>query len=578
MATKKIQIRPKGDGTYSDVLHPETDASVVLYGDSNVETAIENVNTEIASLEGSINTINSDITSLESSLASTNEAVSKKADITGNIASASTLSNYFTVDGQKTNGTGSINHYGVSSTSSSTSTKLVSLNNWTLVTGARITVKFNNAHSGTAISLNVNSTGAKSALKYDGTALTSIKAGSVYTFVYDGSNFIAQGESEVAWWDRYRIGLSGDSSTNNEDNVLTISTTMAKESIEGVHIIDSRETPLVINGVADSMNAIPCGEHHVIRYANNYYIYKTDIRTNVNTTLHAHSASGTRLVFFDKDVSSGELDYSAYYLVPLGSEDATVVGRYGDADTFEITIGEKIISACYSPFGIMYVTPTHLKLIAFNDHSITTIGALPASPVSNYVETYTMAYHDDKVYVRAYSSTFRGALDYVVYGESVNDMYYTNFSVTWTDMTGVNTAPNVSVDPHTGRVFVSDGTNGLYELSSDGTTTLINATHKAYRHNRLFTINNGTVLVLFNTFGNTGKTVFIRLTEKYDPGYLYINTYNNGTLIKTLSLERNTDITDGITYMGSAPTAHYANKSTGTLTSLSVSVKSLGNV
>lgn len=64
-----------------------------------------------------------------------------------------------------------------------------------LVAGLRIIVKINVANTG-ASTININSLGAKSIRKAGGAALTSgnLKAGGVYTLVYDGTNFQLQGE------------------------------------------------------------------------------------------------------------------------------------------------------------------------------------------------------------------------------------------------------------------------------------------------------------------------------------------------------------------------------------------------
>ena len=71
--------------------------------------------------------------------------------------------------------------------------KVVTANGFTLVEGARITVKFANANTATTPTLKINTEVAKPLVKADGTAFKSIKAG-IYSFVYDGSGFIVQGE------------------------------------------------------------------------------------------------------------------------------------------------------------------------------------------------------------------------------------------------------------------------------------------------------------------------------------------------------------------------------------------------
>ena len=82
-------------------------------------------------------------------------------------------------------------NYGVCSTASATVAKTVTITNFALVTGVKVTVKFSNANTATNPTLNVNSTGAKAL--YDGTTnikATLIEAGKIYDFVYDGTNYV----------------------------------------------------------------------------------------------------------------------------------------------------------------------------------------------------------------------------------------------------------------------------------------------------------------------------------------------------------------------------------------------------
>lgn len=78
-------------------------------------------------------------------------------------------------------------------TSSATAEKVVTATDFTLVEGARITVKFANANTATTPTLKINTEVAKPIVKADGTAFKNIKAG-VYSFVYSGLNFTVQGE------------------------------------------------------------------------------------------------------------------------------------------------------------------------------------------------------------------------------------------------------------------------------------------------------------------------------------------------------------------------------------------------
>lgn len=82
-------------------------------------------------------------------------------------------------------------NYGVCSTASATVAKTVTITNFALTTGVKVTIKFDNANIVDNPTLNVNSTGAKAL--YDGTTninATLIEAGKIYDFVYDGTNYV----------------------------------------------------------------------------------------------------------------------------------------------------------------------------------------------------------------------------------------------------------------------------------------------------------------------------------------------------------------------------------------------------
>lgn len=85
--------------------------------------------------------------------------------------------------------------YATSSTGASTVIKLAPISGFKLFTGAGVRIKFNNGNSVDEPQLNVNGTGAKSLKKVDGTPFSDIKTGGVYTFVYDGINYVAQSDS-----------------------------------------------------------------------------------------------------------------------------------------------------------------------------------------------------------------------------------------------------------------------------------------------------------------------------------------------------------------------------------------------
>lgn len=78
-------------------------------------------------------------------------------------------------------------------TASATAEKVVTANSFTVVEGARITVKFTNANTATVPTLKINTELAKPLVKADGTAFKNIKVG-IYSFVYSGTSFTLLGE------------------------------------------------------------------------------------------------------------------------------------------------------------------------------------------------------------------------------------------------------------------------------------------------------------------------------------------------------------------------------------------------
>ena len=170
MATKKIQIRPRMDGNYPDVLHPETDSDMVLHG-------TQTLNDKLASVDGAIETLQT-----------------SKLDIGASVASAGKLSATRTLDGVDFDGSSNNTHYSTSASGVMEQNKLTTLTGFNLVAGARISVKFNNGNIHSTPYLKVNDLAAKPILKANGKALDTWQAGAVYTFIYDGSNFIVQGE------------------------------------------------------------------------------------------------------------------------------------------------------------------------------------------------------------------------------------------------------------------------------------------------------------------------------------------------------------------------------------------------
>lgn len=140
--------------------------------------------------------------------------------VSGNAGTATKLKTARTIDGVSFDGAAAISHYGTCSTDASTAAKVVSLASFSLVTGARIMVKFTVTNTASSPTLNVNSTGAKS-IMYRGSAISAgyLAANRVYEFVYDGTNYELVGDINT--------------DTNTDTKVTNTLNTTAKAYITG---------------------------------------------------------------------------------------------------------------------------------------------------------------------------------------------------------------------------------------------------------------------------------------------------------------------------------------------------------
>ena len=104
------------------------------------------------------------------------------------------VANTVLVDGVEISNLDHVSHFGVCSTAAGTAAKTVTVPEFTLVSGSRVTVKFENTNTESNPTLNVSGTGAKS-IMYKGSAISAnkLEAGIVLDFVYDGTNYCVVG-------------------------------------------------------------------------------------------------------------------------------------------------------------------------------------------------------------------------------------------------------------------------------------------------------------------------------------------------------------------------------------------------
>lgn len=120
---------------------------------------------------------------------------------TDNVASATKLQTMRYINGSPFDGTANAVSYAVCTTVSATTAKTVSISRFSLATGSQVRVKFSNANTASAPTLNVGSTGAKR-MSYRGSLITnanfSFSTAKIYTFTYDGTYWVLEGDWDEA--------------------------------------------------------------------------------------------------------------------------------------------------------------------------------------------------------------------------------------------------------------------------------------------------------------------------------------------------------------------------------------------
>ena len=127
--------------------------------------------------------------------------------------------------------------YATCTTAAATVAKVATIQDsasFTLINGTTIHVKFTYSNTATNPTLNVNSTGAKSIMKYGtsnvGTnAQNSWQAGAIVSFTYDGTNWVMNTGTDVDSNTTYSAGtgISLSGTTINHSNSVTAQTTQA---------------------------------------------------------------------------------------------------------------------------------------------------------------------------------------------------------------------------------------------------------------------------------------------------------------------------------------------------------------
>ena len=138
---------------------------------------------------------------------------------------------------------------GTSSTAAGTKAKAVTINGFSLSTNAFVLVKFSNANTASAPTLNVSNTGAK-AIYFNGAAVPTgyLEANKFYHFVYDGSHWVLTGDVDVR---HLYLPLAGGTITGNLAVRGTTTLTGLLTANGGVTTKKVTATELDLNGKGD---------------------------------------------------------------------------------------------------------------------------------------------------------------------------------------------------------------------------------------------------------------------------------------------------------------------------------------
>lgn len=235
-----------------------------------------------------------------------------------------------------TNTSGGFITYCTCSTAAATAAKVVTLDsgdsNWALRKGAIIGVKFTNSNTASSVTLNVNSSGAKSIYynnaAYTGSSNSICGYASRYTFyMYDGTYWvwISDGRhdgndntyttaycSTAAGTAAKAATMTGYTLTANRYTVITFTNANSSASALTLNINSKGAKPLYINGAASSATnyTLAAGSYIVYYDGTNYYINNNgEIPRMIHSESPVSTTSVTPIVT-NSMISNGTITFS----------------------------------------------------------------------------------------------------------------------------------------------------------------------------------------------------------------------------------------------------------------------------
>lgn len=242
-----------------------------------------------------------------------------------------------------------------------------------LVSGMAISVKIN-IDSNSSSTLNWNSLGAKTIKKANGTDVTTLKSGGIYTLRYDGINFILQGE-----------GASGNATASNLLSGKTATTDVGE--ITGTMIDRTGDTVAISSVVSSTTLKLLATDGY--RDGVNDYVTITD-----SDFLPSNIKNGTNLF----GIVGTMIDGSGKKTIQNGA--VALTDYVASTINFSFNVKTIMFSCEYS--GVIYVTGTGYKRPY--DSTFTSLGGyiVITQPSPTSIQVYTTYGYNFTAYYTAY--------------------------------------------------------------------------------------------------------------------------------------------------------------------------------
>ncbi len=262
--------------------------------------------------------------------------------------------------------------YGVCSTAADTAAKTVTVNNFSLVEGATVIVKFTNANSIASPTLNVNGTGAKPIYRYGTTAASTSTtvsgwvAGAVQMFTYDGTGWIRDYWSNTTYTN-VALGQGYATCSTAEATIAKVGTlssyTLTANGIVSVKFTNAVPASATLNinskgakniyykGAAITAGVIKAGDVATFIYSSQYHLiaidrWGTEIDNHIaNTTAHITATERTNWNAAKTHAdsahapSNAQPNQNAFSNVTVGS---TTIAADSATDTLTLVAGSNI--------------------------------------------------------------------------------------------------------------------------------------------------------------------------------------------------------------------------------------------